>query len=290
MAAVLTSACPANRFYLYDGTHVLKLFKTPHVVEASTADNIFETFHWLIDNFDASTFIHHTRLVLPNSTFFPDKTNNEFDRAKALCHRILEHSGLTHWPFKMVPQDQFHLNPPPLLALDCSTRPYTLGAEAAKEIAANSPEQLLLSYSSTMMKKPMDLVASMSNLVAQHFLIQSRQMPPTGPESFNETAEIISIFMGFGVLVANSAYTFRGSCGSCYDARANRSAALSENEAVFALALFTLLKEIPASRATADLKPYLRGTFKKAIKQIKANETACQALQLKLSQYIDKIA
>ena len=249
---------------------MLNIFKTPQVIQDSTADNIFEYFHWVIDNFDASTFIHHTQLVLPNSTFFPDKTNNEFDMAKAICRRILEHSGLTHWPFKMVPQEQFHLNPPPLLALDCSARPYALEEEAAKEIAANSSEQLLLSYSSVMMKKPMDLVASMSNLIAQHYLLQSRQIPPAGPESFNETAEIISIFMGFGILVANSAYTFRGSCASCYDARANRSAALSENEAVFALALFTLLKEIPASHATAELKPYLRGTFKKAIKQIKA--------------------
>jgi len=268
---------------------VLNIFKTPEIVQASTADNIFESFHWLLDNFDASTFIHHTQLVLPNSTFFPDKANNEFDMAKAICQRILEHSALTHWPFKMVPSDEFHQDAPPLLALDCSDRPYTLETETAKEIAANSPEPLLLSYSSTMMKKPMDLVASMSNLIAQHYLLQSRQIPPAGQESFNETAEIISVFMGFGVLVANSAYTFRGSCASCYDARANRSAALSENEAVFALALFTLLKEIPASRATTELKPYLRSTFRKAIKQIKANESAYLELQHKLGQYTDKL-
>jgi len=70
---------------------------------------------------------------------------------------------------------------------------------------------------------------------------------------------------------------------------ANRSAALSENEAVFSLALFSLLKEIPASRATSELKPYLRGTFKKVIKQIKSNETAFQALQHKLVQHTDKV-
>ena len=120
--------------------------------------------------------------------------------AKTICQRILEYSGLAHWPFKMVPWDQFHQNSPPLLELDCSVRPYTPGAETTKEIAANNSEQLLLSYSSAMMKKPMDLVASMSNLVAQHYLLQSRQIPPAGPESFNETAEIISIFMGFGAV------------------------------------------------------------------------------------------
>lgn len=57
----------------YYGKHVLRLLKTPKVVQASTADNIFEYFYWAIDNFDASTFIHHTQLVLPNSTFFPIK-------------------------------------------------------------------------------------------------------------------------------------------------------------------------------------------------------------------------
>jgi len=97
---------------------VLNFFNTPEVVQASTADNIYESFHWLLDNFDASTFIHHTQLVLPNSSFFPDKANNEFDMAKAICQRILEHSALTHWPFKMVPADEFHQEAPPLLALD----------------------------------------------------------------------------------------------------------------------------------------------------------------------------
>ena len=263
---------------------MLNIFKTPNVIEPSTAENIFEYFHWMIDNFDASTFVHHTQLVLPNSTFFPDKSNNESDMAKALCQRLLEYSGLAHWPFKIVPQDQFSPNPPPLLALDCSIRPYALDAKTTKKIATSSSEQLLLSYSSAMIKKPTDLVASMSNLVAQHYLLQSRQIPPAGQDSFNETAEFISIFMGFGVLVANSAYTFKGSCASCYDPRANRTAALTENEAVYALALFTLLKQIPARRATSELKPYLRGTFKKAIKQIKAEETAYQGLQHKLSQ------
>jgi len=271
-----------------DGIYVLNFFKTPQVIQASTADSIFESFHWIIDNFDASTFIHHTPLILPNSTFFPDKATNESDMAHALCRRILEHSGLSHWPFKVVPQHQFQATPPPFLALDCSSRPYALAAETAKEMAVSNSEPLLLSYSSAMMKKPMDLVASMSNLIAQHYLLQSQKIPPAGQESFNETAEIISIFMGFGVLVANTAYTFRGSCARCYDPRANRSAALSEHEAVFALALFTLLKDIPASRASGALKPYLRSTFKKAIKQIKANETAYGALQQKLAHYGQK--
>lgn len=258
---------------------MFNLFKTPQVIQPTTADSIFECFAWALDTFDTSAFIHHTKLILPTFEYFPDKANNEMDMANAICKRILGYTGLAHWPFVMVPQQAFQGTPPPLLSLDYSRR---YQDKESRIMVSNTVEELQLTYASAMMKKPMDLVASMSNLVAQHYLLQSRQTPPTGTESFNETAEIISIFMGFGVLVANSAYTFRGSCASCYNPRANRTAALSENEAVFALALFTLLKGIPAPHAMKTLKPYLRSTFKKAIKQIKAHETALETLQRKL--------
>lgn len=264
---------------------MLPFFKTPQVIQASTADSIFESFHWALDSFDAYTFVHHTELVLPNSRFFPDKANNELDMAKAIYRRVLGYAGLPHWPFALIPQEHFQAAAPAFLGLDYQSRS---PRSNTTDIVFNGVNQLHLTYSSAMMKKPMDLVATMSNLVAQHYLLQSRLVPPAGEESFNETAEIISVFMGFGVMVANSAYTFRGSCARCYDPRANRNAALSEHEAVFALALFSLLKQIPTHNVTPSLKPYLRATFKKAIKQIKANKIALDTLQDKLNDYPQK--
>lgn len=88
-------------------------------------------------------------------------------------------------------------------------------------------------------------------------------------ESFDATSELLAVFMGFGIMIANSAYTFRGSCARCYDPRANRNAALSEDEAIYCLALFCHLKNIENKRVTRYLKGYLRGSFKKARKQVK---------------------
>ncbi len=45
-------------------------------------------------------------------------------------------------------------------------------------------------------------------------------------------------------MFANSAFTFRGSCGSCYNPNATRDTYLSEQEATYALAIFAVLKGI----------------------------------------------
>ena len=131
-----------------------------------------------------------------------------------------------------------------------------------------SSQSLDISYSNEMMKKPMDLVGSMSKHIAQHYLYQSQLTLPLGPESFDAMAELLTIFMGFGVFIANSAYTFRGSCARCYDPRANRSAALTEGEAIYGLALFCYYKKIHVRDVLPSLKSYLRPSLKKALKQI----------------------
>ena len=74
--------------------------------------------------------------------------------------------------------------------------------------------------------------------------------------------------MGFGVMMANSAYTFRGGCGSCFNAASNRQANLTENEIIFALAMFCKLKKITAKEGTLHLKKHFKRPFLTASRQI----------------------
>ena len=251
---------------------MLSLFQPKDILDANASNSIFEIFSWALDNFDANTFANETQLILPNSRFFPDKADNEWDMANAIKNRVLDYAGLKHWPFKLVTPSEFVNAVPPQYLLDCNSRNNTPLTENSTP-SDSSHESLLLSYSSAMLKKPMDFVASMSGLVSQHYLLQSGHVPPAGQESFNETAEILSVFMGFGLLMANSAYTFRGSCAKCYDPRANRNAALPENEVIYALALFCCLKNISYKEVSQPLKPYLRATLKKSIKQIQRSDS-----------------
>ncbi|MFT7559484.1 MAG: hypothetical protein ACI93R_001395 [Flavobacteriales bacterium] len=258
---------------------MIGLFRKPKVVDQNTADEIFACFDWMIECFDANTFLNNTALVLPNNVFFPDRANNESDMAKLISQRVIEYSGLRHWPFTIVPPEEFNPITPPQLQLDHRSRAIP---EKTDQVIETLP--LVLSYSRSMMKQPMDLVTNMSKNIAQHYLNQSGQAPPSGENNFNATSEMLSIFMGFGVLLANSAYTFRGSCARCVDPRAIRSAALHENEAIFSLALFCTLKNTSTKSVTPSLKPYLRTAFTKALRQINVyNKPTVHLLREKLA-------
>jgi len=241
---------------------VFTFFKSSPLVDPTTAAALQETFDWALERFDKTAFLESTQLVHPTREYFPDRADNELDMARALCQRICQYAGLSHWPFVVREPEKFSAQLPPLLHLDTQHRqPEQLSAPEAQG-------ELEVVYSSAMMRKPMDLVGSMSKNIAQHFLHQSQQVPPAGPESFDAAAEVIAIMMGFGLFIANSAYTFRGSCARCYDPRANRAPALSEDEAIYTLALFCHHKNLPNKDVTPSLKNYLRRSFKKARRQI----------------------
>jgi hypothetical protein len=117
-------------------------------------------------------------------------------------------------------------------------------------------------------KQPGDLAATFATVLAQHMMIQARQTPPGGIEFFTNAAEVLAVFLGFGVLLANSAYNFRGSCAKCYNPMANRQAELTEAEVVYALALFISNKNIPVKDAARHLKPHLKSLLNKAVQYI----------------------
>ncbi|WP_096085831.1 hypothetical protein [Agaribacterium haliotis] len=278
---------------------MFSLFTKTQIVDDATSENLRISFDWAQNNFDNEFFLKHSVLVLPSRDFFPDRADNAHDMATALCQRILSYAGLEHWPFALIKPEQYIASAPRLLQLATQTRGgekkaqqnhlaageapnSTLSSQPGKNAGGDHhtlfshissfdyrPAQLELSYSAAMMKKPMDLVGSMSKNIAQHYLWQSQLVPPTGPEGFDASAELLAIFMGFGVFIANSAYTFRGSCARCYDPSANRTAALSEDEALYSLALFCQLKNIDNKAVLPSLKTYLRPAFKKARKQVR---------------------
>jgi hypothetical protein len=90
---------------------------------------------------------------------------------------------------------------------------------------------------------------------------------------------LLAIFLGFGLMFANSAYNFRGGCGSCYNPYAQRSAYLSETEATYALALFCVLKDSPNSDVTPHLKKHLRGIYRKSVRELSDNTSKVARLK-----------
>jgi hypothetical protein len=75
--------------------------------------------------------------------------------------------------------------------------------------------------------------------------------------------------MGFGLFLANSAMTAcRGGCSGC-GTSLQKLGYLTEDEFVYALAIFCALKDIQNVEVEPHLKKALRSFFRKAIKEIR---------------------
>lgn len=234
-------------------------------VSDETADWLAECFSWAMQNFDVKRFRESTPLVLPTNDFFPKKVESIDGMAQYVFGQVVGYGGLQGWPWRLVPPSQFVAMQPPLLGLNPAVR----GDDDVQTLVpASGPLELLMTYTPDQVAKPQGLVATMGHGVAQHMLWQSQLTPPGGQEYFLQAAEVLAVFMGFGVMVANSAYSFRGSCAKCYNPRANRQASLSESECVYALALFCYLQNIDRRFVAKHVKKYLKPALKSAYRQI----------------------
>ncbi len=257
--------------------------KPKPLVDQNSADFIFATVAWVLQNFDHEEFFNRTRLVAPSNEFFPGRVSSVDEKAQNIFSHTVSYAGLDHWPFKLKSLIEREANrecqvpPVPQEVLALIQRNSIPKAAVANPKAdtydvqvpeINIAQPLFVFYNPQQTLKPEDLSASYAHVIAQHLIIQSRQQPPGGNQFFAEASEVLASMMGFGVLLANSAYTFRGGCGSCYNAMANRQPALTELDSVFVLALFCRLKNIPYKEATLHLKKYLRGSYKQALKRV----------------------
>jgi len=248
-----------------------------HLVSDQSAQWIFECFNWALLNFDRQEFLQRTVLVQPSNQFFPGNVSSVHAKAENIFKHSLRYAGLNHWPFQLVAPTDLSQQPVVDLQLQNFSRN---SATALQDIAAVLP--INISYNPQQTLKAEDLSASFAHVFAQHLLLQSKLLPPGDETHLLEASEVLAVFMGFGVLLANSAYTFRGGCGSCFNPAANRKASLSETEIVFATALFAELKGIPKQQACKYLKKHLRSSYSIALRQIR-NLTKAQSLQQQLS-------
>jgi hypothetical protein len=250
---------------------MLAIFNTKPLLPQESALWVYQCFAWALANFDRREFLQRSQLIEPTNAFFPGRVDSVHAKAENIFARCQQYAGLSHWPFVLHPPEQFSQQQPVSLGLRGIERDSSAHSPLARQQPIDNTAVLALSYQPQQTLKPEDLSSSFAHLLAQHMVAQSQQLPPGGREYFVEATEVVAIFFGFGVMMVNSAYAFKGGCGSCYNASANRQASLSENEVVFALAVFCQLKNIPNRQATKYLKAHLRASYKRAVKQIETD-------------------
>lgn len=258
---------------------LLSLFKTQPFLDESTTNWIIDTYEWALTQFDSKEFIENTKLVLPTGEFFPAKVSSIDEMAQTVFDKSLEYAGMKNWPIKLVSpvvyQQNPHLHHMPQLTFKNGVRGNEVSVTSS-DFSQQAKNTVYVSFNPNQINQPQDLVASFGQALAAILIAQRGVVPPGGEQFMPQAIDLVACFLGFGVMFSNTAYQFKGGCGSCYNKYANREVALPENETLFCLAMFCVLKQIPIKQVKAHLKPHLRSDFKKAYKELESKRKASE--------------
>ena len=240
------------------------LFNKQPVIDPSSSEWIFEAYGWALQNFDADLFYSDTVLVRPTNEFFPGTVNSVHGMAESIFERVKAYAGISHWPTLVQDQSVCRLTESQQVLIQGALR----GPGGITDDSVEDSQRLVIPYNPQQINNPEGMIATYAHILSHHMGQMVKSRPPGGNDYWPHATELLAVFLGFGFMFANSAYNFRGGCGSCYNPYAQRDAYLSEMEATYALALFCVLKGIPNSEVTPWLKSHLRGIYRKSIKEI----------------------
>ncbi|WP_196140785.1 hypothetical protein [Aliikangiella sp. G2MR2-5] len=264
---------------------------------------IFDSYAWAMEQFDKTVFLDEAVLVLPNNEYFPGKETSVEGMADLIFSQVKAYAGMEHWPTELVRLDETQCElpqQPPLIvsgklrgkgavaefksyspqlpvvdesvhfsSMPVSSFPHPKMQQVSTESA--SAKAIIFAYHSQQLRSPEGIIAHFVHGLSHHLISAAGKLPPGGKDYLPMAGELIGIFMGFGVIFANSAIVPRsGGCGGCGGAQAPfRQVFMNEEESTYALALFCQLKGIDGKKAARHLKKHLRGFFKSALRDCK---------------------
>jgi len=229
---------------------VFPFLKPPQLLDEITVQWMFDSFAWALRNFDARLFVDQTILVTPSNEHFPGRESSAEGMARLVFERVRLYAGMRHWPCRLV--DEAAVEGLPLaLPGDGLTRSMA-ETEAAPLDAAQA---LPVIYRPDQLRDPEVMIAHFAHTLAHYLGATAGEPPPGGEENWPHVTELLAVFMGFGVAMADSAHTAKiRSCGSCSGPAVERENYLSQFDVTYALAIFCNLKDIPTREAGRTLR------------------------------------
>ncbi len=223
---------------------------------------IFDSFEWCLHNFDSEFFFQNSRLIKPDNQFFPGRVDSVEVMAQLIFKQVTEYAGMAHWPFEIHNIGDFE----PSTSVAVLMPPPFRGDDLEK---VSSIDPIPVYYDPQLINNPEALIASYAHTLAHYLGQTTDQPPPGGSENWPYITELLALFMGFGLMFANSAFSVAvKSCGSCGGNRAKRESYLSQYDMTYALALFCELKAIDSKEVKTSLKSALFPFYKRCRKEL----------------------
>ena len=243
----------------------MPLFAPKPVLDEGTTEWVFAAYAWALESFGSDIFFQHTPLILPNDQFFPDRIEEGDDVAETLFSRVREYAGMADWPCRLVAQEK-DANPAVAPAVLIQGAP---SGPAGTFRVGGKHNDVQITYNPSQLRQPEALIATFAHELS-HYLAHSAEKEPPGGRDFEEYAtDLLAVFLGFGVFLANSAFTFQQYTGvDSQGWSAQRQGYLSEVQLTYALAIFAALKEIDRGSIEPHLDRNLRKVLKNSLKEL----------------------
>lgn len=244
------------------------LFNTRAIISADDLEFQVETYKWLIRYFPANYTEDSIRLVLPGRECFPQVGETVEERVNALFHHVRRLAGMESWPCILEPQEE---DPNPHVAPTILIQNSPLGPAGTFRI--DEENKARITFNINIVHDSWALVATFAHELAHYLTCTAKSPPPGGWDNWEFATDLAAVYLGFGVFLANSCFTFQQYQGGGFQGwRSSRRGYLSENELVFGLAIFVLLFDVSEKAPLKHLKDALKGRYKKSLKYIKEND------------------
>ncbi len=260
---------------------MLGFFKREPLLDEESVEWLFEAFGWSLRSFGSTPFYQNTILVTPTPKHFPGSGTSIEAMADLMMNRVKDYAGLSYWPTQAVDHHQFRGDPNDVPSVHQMLSALAGEGDSQQLVDVASQGELILFYEPKQVGNPEVMIANFSHALMVHLAALAELAPPCEHELLPHLTEVMAVTHGFGLMFANTATPYRGGgCGSCRSPAMERVGNLSEREVAYALAIFSVLKEVPEKEVTRHLKKTLKGFFKKALVDVNGREAMLADLKV----------
>jgi hypothetical protein len=207
-------------------------------------------------------------LVLPTKESFPPSPNKGHARVVDLFAHVKRAAGMEDWPCELRPgagERPAHVGTGLLLRHEGASPP--CGTFQVDE--ADGRQTVVITYSPTLADEPTALIATFAHELAHYLMSSAKSDPPGGWELHELHTDLLAVFLGFGLFLANSARSFAQFQSAVEMGWSARSQGyLSEGALVTALVLAERLNGRDPLSAARWLKSYLETDLRRAARAL----------------------
>lgn len=171
---------------------------------------------------------------------------------------------MEEWPCRLEAQEE-DANPvvaPTIVVRNAENNP--LGT-----ISKNDSNEVVVTYNPKITADPTQMVATFAHELSHYLTGTAPEPPPGGWGNWEFATDIGATFMGFGLFMANAAFSFRQyTDGNIQGWQTSGGGYLSLEEYSYSLAIFLKLKDMPYESAAPYCRPNIKGLLKRAFKEI----------------------